>query len=113
VVTQHADKEVQQISIVNPAYVLGNEDACSYFHEDRKSCFVRGITHIFDNLPYKQAIKVKRLLFYTLKRNTYYRIQRKERLIRPEEIALIREIFRKEGIKEDPAFDEFIYKYDW
>lgn len=112
-ITRYADPKIEHITIVNPSYALANEDNCSFFHEDRMSCFACGITHIFDNLPYKQALKVKKLVYNKLRRNTYYRIKRKERLINPEEISLIREIFRNEGIKDEPAFDELIYKYDW
>lgn len=112
-VTRHTGPEIRRIPVVNPAYILNNKDTCSYFHEDRMSCFALGITHIFDNLPYTQALKLKKILFNTLKRNTYYRIKRKERLITPAEVSLIREIFKNEGIHEEPSFDELIYKYDW
>lgn len=112
-VTQHAGPEVIRIQVINPAHVIGKEEKCSDFQPDVLACFAFGITHLFDKLPYSTAVKVRRLLFLNLKRNTFYRIQRKERLINPEEISLIREAFRMEGIKEEPVFDELIYKYDW
>lgn len=112
-VTRHAGAEVKRIPVVNPAYVVGNEDSCSYFQEDRLACFALGITHIFDDLHYNDALKVRRLLLYTLKRNTFYRILNKERLIKPAEMAIIREIFHSLGIEKEPVFDEYFYKYDW
>ncbi|NDV81589.1 DUF6078 family protein [Bacteroides sp. 51] len=112
-VTQQAGSEVRHFSVFNPAHVIGKEEECPHFQEDRMACFALGITHLFDNVPYTKALKIKKMLYFRLKRNTYYRIQRKERQLTPEELSMIREVFRNEGIQEEPAFDELIYKYDW
>ena len=112
-VTQYATPEIKFFPALNPTHIISKGGVCPYFHQDQMECFALGITHLFDNLPYKKALKVRRMLYLHLKRNTFYRIQRKERLINPAELSLIREVFQKEGIQEEPLFDEFIYKYNW
>lgn len=112
-VTRHADPKIHRIYIVNPTSLTGNNDGCAHFQPDELTCFGWGITHLFDNIPYKKALKIKRILCNGLERNTFYRIQRKERQINPNEIVFIRELFKKEGIEEEPTFDELIYKYNW
>ena len=40
-------------------------------------------------------------------------IQKKERLITPEEQNIIRLIFIRQGIHTDPLFDQYVEQYDW
>lgn len=46
-------------------------------------------------------------------KGTFYRIQKKERLIAPNEQNIIRQIFIQYGIHADPLFDKYIEQYDW
>ena len=46
-------------------------------------------------------------------KGTIYRIQKKERLITPDEQNIIRMIFIQHGIHTDPLFDKYIEQYDW
>ncbi len=112
-VASRVPPDVEVISVVNRTYVAGKEEKCPYFRHTRLVCFALGITRIFDNLPHTQALKINRILYNYFQRNMYYRIRNKQRLISPEEQSFIREVFRKEGISEEPVFDEYKYEYDW
>lgn len=112
-VAQHASPTTLFFSVINPAYVMGKEDNCTHFKQDSLSRFAIGITHLFDNIPHAKAVKVKQMLLHHFERNMYYRIRNKERHISPEEQQAISYIFEKEGIKEEPLYDEYIYKYQW
>ena len=46
-------------------------------------------------------------------KGTLYRIQKKERLITPDEQKIIRMIFIRQGIHADPLFDQYVEQYDW
>lgn len=112
-IARHAGAQMVAITIVNPAYLAGREEPCPYFKENHQVRFALGITHLYDNLPYAKAVKIRRQLKDHLHRTTYYRIYRRERYITPKEQSLIQDVFRKEGIPEEPAYDECVYGYDW
>ena len=111
-VTRHVDKETRYFSVVNPAYVAEQKE-CPYFQPDRLIRFAIGITHLFDNLPHTKAVKIKKTMYSYFGRNAYYRTLHKQRLIKPEEQDFIRQTFVKEGVAEQPAFDEYIDQYVW
>lgn len=112
-VAMHADPELMYLSVVNPAYVAGKEKNCPCFQSDHISRFASGITHLLDKIPHVQAVRLRSALYSHFGRNMYYRIRNKERLIRPEEQEFIRQLFLKNGINEEPAFDEYVELYDW
>ncbi|NDW11861.1 hypothetical protein D0T50_03030 [Bacteroides sp. 214] len=108
-----ADNDREYFSVVNPHYVSAKEKECPYFMPDSLTRFALGITHIYDNLPHAKAVKIKEILYNHFRRNTYYRIRNKERLIKPSEQEYIRKVFRREGVLEEPAFDQYVDQYDW
>ena len=98
--------------IVNPAHIT-NWDECRFFYPDKLVRFAIGITDLFNNLPHAKAVKIKAIIYKQFGRNTFYRIQSKQRLINPEEQNFIRKVFIDEGITEEPIFDKYVDKYDW
>lgn len=112
-VTLHVDRDTPFFPVINIGHVSGREDKCPYFQHDSKTCFAVGITHLFDHIPHAKAVRIRKIIYGYFERNMYYRIRNKQRYIKPEEQEFIRKIFRKEGIQEEPAFDEFVYQYDW
>lgn len=111
-VAHYADKDIGSFLTVNPIYAANGEE-CRYFQPDLMTRFASGIKHLLDNLPHTKAVKIKDILYKHFGLNTFYRIQNKKRLIKPEEQDYIREVFLKEGIEEEPVFDEYVDKYDW
>ena len=112
-VTLHITPDPKTLSIINPAYVAGKEKDCPFFQPDRFSQFACGITHLLDNIPHVEALEIKEALYKYFKRNMYYRIRSKERLIKPEEQEFIRQLFRNKEIQIEPVFDEYIEQYEW
>lgn len=112
-VSLYATPETAIISVLNPTHVAGKEKKCSYFQPDRLLRFALGITHLLDKLPHTEALRLKQEIYNHFQRNMYYRIYNKERLIHPKEQEYIRQLFLRNGIKEEPAFDEYVDKYDW
>lgn len=112
-VSQHITPETVSISVLNPTHVAGKEQKCAYFQPDRLSHFTLGITHLLDKLPHTEALRFKEEIYNYFHRNMYYRVYNKERLIRPKEQEFIRQLFLRNGIKEEPVFDEYVDQYDW
>lgn len=110
-VAAHVDQDKTHFSIVNPGYVAVREE-CRFFHPARLNRFALGMTHLFDNLPYAKARKIRTMLYNYFDRSIFYRIRNKKRLISPEEQDFIQQVFRGEGIEEEPVFDEYIEQYD-
>lgn len=88
-------------------------DICPFFKADKKDRYALGITHLLDDLPHNKAIAIKRAMNENFSKGTFYRIQKKERLIAPNEQNIIRQIFIQYGIHADPLFDKYIEQYDW
>lgn len=112
-VAQRATPDVVIISAINPSSVAGKNENCTFFKRDQLFRFALGITHLLDTLPHAKAVAIRHALLSHFGRNTYYRIRGKERHITPDEQSLIRELFKKEGVTEEPKFDEHIYMYNW
>jgi hypothetical protein len=111
-VTRHIDSETASFQIINPAYIAEQQE-CQFFKPDSLISFALGMTHLFDNLPHAKVNKIKGIIRGYFGRTCFYRVGRKERLIKPEEQDFIRQTFIREGITEPPAFDKYIEQYAW
>ena len=101
------------IQIVNPVIIPEDAKDCSLFFADRKAQFALGITHLLDNVPHAKAKNIKIEMMSYLRRSTYYRIVKKERLITPGEQNFIRQLFLRYEVKEEPRFDTYVEQYEW
>jgi len=101
------------IPVINPARIPHEGTECRYYFADIKVRFARGITHLLDPVPHGKAIEIRRELYSYFKRNTYYRIRNKERLLSPADQSYVRKLFLRKGINVEPVFDEYIEQYDW
>ena len=111
-VALRVDADTSSYHLINPKYITARKD-CQYFRSDCMIRFALGMKHLFDNLPHAKAIRIRSILLSHFERNMYYRFLNKKRLIRQEDQAFIRDVFRSEGIEEEPVFDEYIEQYDW
>ncbi len=111
-VALHIKHDTPAFSIVNPAYVATHQE-CPFYRPNRLTHFALGMKHLFDNIPYAKALKIRNTLYQHFERSMYYRIRNKARLITPKEQAFIKRVFHKEGIEEEPVFDEYVDQYDW
>ncbi len=105
------DKETSYFTIVNPTHSA--EKACTYFQLDSLIRYAVGITHLYERLPLEKYRKIKKLIHNYFGHSHYYRIYNKLRFINPRDQAFIRELFIKEGIEFEPAFDDYVERYDF
>ncbi len=110
---QHVTAERVSLLIVNPAHLSDVRENCPHFFADQTAQFALGITHLLDNIPHKKAMQIRSELYSSFGKNTYYRIRKKERLIRPDEQNYIRQLFVRKGISEEPVFDKYVEQYEW
>ena len=109
---QHANSKITMFLVINPK-AIASQEKCSHFRPNQLIRHAVGITHLFDNLPYSKARQIRKQLQRYFERNYYYRIYRQEYYITIEGQDFIRELFRKEGIHEEPVFDKYIDTYIW
>ena len=57
---QHVPAEVTHIMAVNPVNYPAEADRCAYFRSTEKQRYAWGISSLFDNIPYKKAVYLKR-----------------------------------------------------
>lgn len=100
-------------TVINPAYKFPDDKECHYFKADQLKRFALGMSHIFDNISYHDAVIIRRQMKSYFEHSTYYRCMRRERLVTPAEQAYIQKLFLSYGIKEEPVYDEYLEKYEW
>ena len=110
---QHVPAEVARIMAVNPANYPSEAERCIYFRSTEKQRYAWGISALFDNIPYKKAIYLKREIHDLYPRTTYDRLLHQERGLSPAEQERISGLFTQIGIGEAPAFDRYTEEYEW
>lgn len=103
--------EQKFFSIINPACTMPQTDSCPFFKKGQIVRYALGISRLFDGLPHNKALAVKRAVYAKFSKGTLYRIQKKVRLITPEEQNSIRKVFIQHEIGSEPLFDEYIDRY--
>ncbi|WP_102406461.1 DUF6078 family protein [Parabacteroides bouchesdurhonensis] len=109
----HIPSEYGVISTISPMYKTPEGKDCPYFKPDKQERFALGITHLLDEIPHSDAVVIRRQMIDHFQRSTYYRCQRKERLISPDEQEYIRQLFVRHGIKNEPVYDKYVEQYNW
>ena len=110
-VGSYALNDVSHFTIVNPTY--NAEKGCPFFQIKHTIRFASGITHLYDELTHEKYRKIKKSVYNYFGHSQYYRIYNKKRLIEPDDQAFIRNLFAREGIANEPLFDEYIERYDF
>lgn len=104
------------ITTVNALYLkqLPNLASCSEYRSNQPVHYAKGMTHLFDELPLKQAHSIRLKVLYCFSCESYfYRSRRGTRLISPQEQHAIANVFRSSGLGITPKFDEFRDEIDW
>ena len=86
---------------------------CPHFQNAEKIHVAWGISHLLDNVPYKDGTNIKQQLIGHFGKTLYYRFYREERFLSPAEQHYIRQLFRRKGITEEPVFDSYTDEYNW
>ena len=101
----------KSVVIVNPSHVPpGNK--CSEYLSIEKQQNAYGIDHLYDELPYAVAVKVKNHLISHFGKNIYYRFKRKEKCFTPQLQQFVQTVFHNFGVEEKPRFDYYKSCYE-
>ena len=100
------------VTIVNPRAVDPSGRDCAYFKPGQAVTYALGITRLLDDLPHAKSVVIKQQLIRHFGRTLYYRFRRKERAISPEDQKCIRQIFLRNGVREEPVFDSFVERLE-
>lgn len=111
--TLHIPAEMTSFIIVNPSHTSPNNGNCRFFKMDKLQPFARGIKHLFDNIPHKDAVIIKQQMLEHFGKTLFYRFWRKEYLVSPAQQEYIQKLFLERNITEPLAFDEYIKQYEW
>lgn len=110
---QHSASGAQFIASVNPAYYPADGNACPHFKQCRKVRMAWGVSQLFDNIPNKEVVRLRRMLIDHFTKTLYYRFYRKEYPIIPSNQLYFRQLFKQRGIAEEPVFDYYTDGYEW
>ncbi|WP_321333684.1 DUF6078 family protein [uncultured Bacteroides sp.] len=109
---RYTTPDIPFITIINPACIPADASSCPYFQPSERIRAAWGISHLLDNVPYKDARNLRSQMLEHFGKNLYYRFYRKERCIKPDDQAFIRQLFRQKGITEEPVFDSYTWEYN-
>lgn len=109
---QHIPAELPNVTAVNP-HSIRSESECPHFLPLQKIRIAWGIKGLFDHLPHKEAVAMRRELIAHFNKTHYYRLQRKEYHLKPEEQEYIRQVFKKHGIETEPVFEYYTEDFRW
>ncbi|EGF59667.1 DUF6078 family protein [Bacteroides fluxus] len=110
---ENSTSQYPTLSIINPNRIPADTTGCPYFREARKQRVAWGIRHLLDNVPHKYAAPMRNLFINHFGKTTYYRFYRQEQGLFPKAQAYIRQVFKQNGIAEEPEFERFSEEYSY
>lgn len=78
------------LKVVNPLRYPKEGEECELFRSTDKVRMAWGVTHLLDNVPYKEGSLLRNMIINHLGRSQYYRCFRKERPFSPQDQQTIR-----------------------
>ena len=105
--------EYPSIRIINPLCIPEDSSQCAYFQSTQKIHVAWGISHLLDEVPYKNLQPLKSQLIAHFGRGKYYRFYREKCYLSPEDQNYVRQTFRQYGIPGEPAFNSYSEEYRW
>ena len=73
------------LKVVNPLRYPKEGEECELFRSTDKVRMAWGVTHLLDNVPYKEGSLLRNMIINHLGRSQYYRCFRKERPFAPQD----------------------------
>lgn len=105
------------INTVNVLYIEQlptDQPPCPLYRSCEPVRYAKGMTHLFDELPMKQATTVRdRVIGCFSCERYFYHSRNGNRLIPPEEQRKIANVFRSTGLGVTPKFDGYEYVIEW
>lgn len=116
--TESKEPQPPTIHTVNAMYLEqlppDSHPPCPLYRSSEPVRYAKGMTHLFDELPMKQAATVRKRVVccFTCERY-FYHSRNGNRLIPPEEQRKIANVFRSTGLGITPKFDGYEYVIEW
>lgn len=114
--TESKEPPSQTVHTVNVFFLeqLTDRDACPLYRSSEPRRYAKGMTHLFDELPLKQARVVRQKVVNSFSCERYfYHSRNGHRLISPKEQQKIAKVFRNTGLDLLPKFDGYEYVIEW
>lgn len=114
--TESKEPQPPTLNVVNEIYIkqLDDQASCTLYRSSEPLRYAKGMTHLFDELPLKQASNVRQKVIGCFSCERYfYHSRRGDRLISPEEQQKIANVFRATGLGITPKFDGYEYAIAW
>lgn len=93
---------------------LEEDGQCSFFYRAEPRQMAWGFSKLFYNVLNRHAVSLrKNLKDYLNGHANYYRYNRGDKLLSPEQQTHILDMFRKLGYEKDLAFDGYVTAYDF
>ena len=112
-VVAHVPADRPTFTVINNAPHRPDGEDCPYFKPDQPLRYAKGMTHLLDNLPHKKAEAIHSHLLHHFGRSQLSRARRGTILISPADQAYIKQLFSQYDIADEPAFDSYVYEYNW
>ncbi len=109
----HAPQKTASFVVVNPNALPENLELCTRFLSSKPVRMAWGIKGFLDQIPLQVAQDIRRVLIAHFTKTLFYRMQRKEKPVRPEDQDYIRSVFVAHGVAQEPAYEYFTYEYEW
>lgn len=109
----NAPRTLPAVQAVNPLSLPGDLAKCPYCLPVRKVRIAWGIKGILNRLPFEDARAIRRILIEHFTKTRFYRMQRKESCLLPDEQEYVRRLFLRYGVTEEPAYEYYTEEYDW
>ena len=105
---------ITSYSILNPSYLATlKEENCPHFLPKKKVLFAKGFALWLESLSKKDFRIATHVMKSQFNYRTYYRMRKGERLITPDEQAIMKKIIRESGIAQPLDFDAYHEDYLW
>lgn len=116
ILTESKESQPQIINTVNALYVqqLAEQTSCALYRPSEPLRYAKGMTHLFDELPVKQATSIRNRIIGCFSCERYFYLSRNgSRLINVEEQRKIEHVFRSAKLESTPKFDSYEYVIPW
>lgn len=100
------------LTLVNPSH-CSKDESCKYFRSNAEVRLARGFTNFQKKMYPEQYQRFMMLLIGAFGRNPYYDRRRGERLMPPNEQALVLNALRQVEVSANLDFDDYVMGYDW
>ena len=105
----------QQLSItsVNPMNPQVSAGQCPVYQENQMVLYAKGLVHLLDDIPYKQARNIKQRLISLFGRKHFYEYRNGSRLIPPADQQHIARVCHEEGYDAPLRYDGWEEDFLW